>query len=192
MRQWTALFFKSFGILAIVVNFSSCSFFVREPGNPPKIEGVPIPDSQRTIYIQNFRNASYAPALHTILTQYLIGEIDRRGRFIQTRDKFRANYRVYGELVHYQIVGNLMDTGDQHLSSEIFAVAKIELQNAVTGERINLQRTEIPGRAFFSRQMGYRETESQAQDRMARVMAVKIAEELERAWYFSIAKNIDE
>lgn len=192
MRQWMALFFKTIGIFSIAVAFASCSYFVREPGNPPKIEGVPIPESQRTIYIQNFRNASYAPALHTVLTQYLIGEIDRRGRFIQTRDKFRANYRVYGEIVHYQIVGNLMDTGDQHLSSEIFAVAKIELQNSVTGERIDLQRTEIPGRAFFSRQMGYRETESQAQDRMARVMAVKIAEELEKAWYFSIAKKVDE
>ncbi|MCC5814141.1 MAG: hypothetical protein JJT78_05240 [Leptospira sp.] len=178
--------------VALFLIFGNCFFLAREPGNPPKIEGVPIPDSQRTIYIQNFQNASYAPAFHTILTQYVKGEIDRRGRFIQTRDRYKAAYRVMGEVVHYQLVGNLMDLGDQHLSSEMFSVARIDLQNTATGERIRLERNEIPGRAYFSRQLGYRETESQAQDRMARVMAVKIAEELERAWYFSIAKNIED
>lgn len=166
-----------------------CAIFQSEPGRPPKVAGVPIPDSQRTIYIQNFRNASYAPALHTLLTQHLKSEIDRRGRFLQTRDRYKAAYRVHGEIVHYQLVGNLMDLGDQHLSSEMFAVAKIDLMNTATGERIRLERNEVPGRAFFSRQLGYRETESQTQDRMARVMAVRISEELENAWYYSIAKE---
>ncbi|WCL48647.1 LPS assembly lipoprotein LptE [Leptospira sp. GIMC2001] len=179
-------------VFVFVIGLSSCSYFHREPGNPPKFRGTPLPDSVRTVYIQNFRNASYAPQLHTMVTQYLKSEVDRRGRFIQVRDKFKAAYRIHGEVTHYQLVGNLMDLGDQHLSSEMFSITKIELHKADTNERIELERTEIPGRAYFSRQLGYRESEIQAQDRMARVMAVKIAEELERAWYFSIAKNIDE
>lgn len=183
--------YRVFPVLAFLF-LTQCSYFVREPGRPPKIEGVPIPDAQRMIYVQNFRNSSYAPALHTLVTQNLIHEIDRRGRFIQTRDKYEATYRVYGEVVHYQLVGNLMDTADQHLSSEMFAVVRIDLHNVITNERVNLVRSEIPGRAFFSRQLGYRETESKVQERMARVMAVKIAEELEKAWYFSIAKKIEE
>jgi hypothetical protein len=182
----------SFLLITISLGFLSCSYFTREPGRPPKIDGVAIPDNQRTVYIQNIKNASYAPMLHTRITQYLQSEIDRRGRFIQTRDKFKAAYRIYGEVTHYQLVGDLMDTGDQHLTSEMFAVCKIELQRADSGEKLLLERSEIPGRVFFSSQLGYRETESQAQDRMARVMAVKMAEELERAWYFSIAKKIDE
>lgn len=183
-----------FGIPIVFFLFAllQCSYFTREPGRPPKIEGVPIPESQRTVYIQNLRNSSYAPALHTKISQYLMAEIDRRGRFIQTRDKFKAAYRIYGEVIHYQLVGDLMDTGDQHLTSEMFAVCKMELQRADSGEKITLEREEVPGRVFFSRQLGYRESEFQAQDRMARVMAVKMAEELERAWYFSIAKNIEE
>lgn len=185
-------FLKGVLVFFATITLLHCSYFTREPGRPPKIEGVPIPDSQRTIYIQNLRNASYAPALHTRITQYLMAEIDRRGRFIQTRDKFKAAYRVYGEVIHYQLVGDLMDTGDQHLTSEMFSVCRMELQRADTGEKINLERDEVPGRVFFSRQLGYRESEAQAQDRMARVMAVKMAEELERAWYFSIAKNIEE
>jgi len=180
--------FRSIAILFLILFRCSLS---QEPGIPPRIQGVPIPDFQRTLYVQNFSNSSYAPALHTILTQHLIQEIDRRGRFIQTRNREQASYRVVGEIVHYQVVGDLLDQGDQHLSSEIFSVARVELQNVATGERIRLERSEIPGRAFFSRQLGYRETESQAQERMARVMALKIAEELERAWYFSIARTID-
>lgn len=176
----------------LAMGFWQCALFHSEPGRPPKVDGVPIPDSLRTVYVQNFQNHSYAPGFHTILSQYVKGEIDRRGRFIQTRDRYKAAYRIHGEVVHYQLVGNLMDLGDQHLSSEMFAVARIDLQNTATGERINLERNEIPGRAFFSRQLGYRESESKAQDRMARVMAVKIAEELERAWYFSIAKKIED
>lgn len=182
---------KFFGIL-FSINLLSCYYFTREPGIPPKINGVPIPDAQRTIYVYNFSNSSYAPALHTLLTQFLIQEINKRGRFIQTRDKDKAAYKVAGDIVHYQKVGDLMDLGDQHLSSEIFTVARIDFWNATTGERLAMERQEIPGRAFFSSQLGYRETESQAQERMARVMAVKIAEELEKAWYFSIAKNIEE
>jgi hypothetical protein len=192
MQNSSSKILPRFISLSLVLFLSFCSLFHREPGRPPKIDGVVIPDAQRMIYVQNFRNSTYAPALHTILTQYLISEIDRRGRFIQTRDKYRAKYRVYGEVVHYQMVGNLMDTADQHISSEMFSVARIELQRVDTGERITLERSEIPGRAYFSRQLGYRETESQAQDRMARVMAVKMAEELERAWYFSIAKKIED
>ena len=163
-----------------------CASFNQEPGRPPKINGVPIADSERYVYIQNFRNNSYAPGLHTKLTQYVKEEVDRRGRFLQTRDKFKSTYRIYGEIIHYQLIGNLMDQVGNQLSSEMFLVTKLEIQKADTGERLVLERDEIPGTVYFSPQLGYRESEEDAQDRLLRVMSIRIAEESEKAWYFFV------
>lgn len=169
----------------------SCAFLQREPGRPPKIDGVPIPDNKRTLYIQNVRNNTYATGVHTRLTQILIEEFDRRGRFITTRDKMKATYRIYSDIIHYQQVGNMLDLADQQLSSEIFMVCKMELVHSDKGDKIPLERNEIPGRAYYSNQLGYQETEIEAQNRLLRVMAIRIAEETERAWYFSLSQKVE-
>ncbi|MCE9499697.1 MAG: hypothetical protein K8R21_04250, partial [Leptospira sp.] len=89
-----------------------------------------------------------------------------------------------------QTVGNLIDNAGQHISREILVVTKIELQKT-GGEKILLERDEIPGTVYYSEQVGFRESEEQAQARLLRIMAVRISEETERAWYFSIAGKID-
>ncbi|MDZ4727937.1 MAG: LPS assembly lipoprotein LptE [Leptospira sp.] len=171
--------------------FFQCSLFQGEPGRPPKINGVPIADNTRLLYIQNVRNNTYSAGVHTRLTQMVMEEIERRGRFITTRDKTKAAYRLYSEIVHYQKVGDLMDLADQQLSSELFVVARLELVEGVSGKKLPLERNEIPGRAHFSTQLGYRESEEEAQNRLLRVIALRIAEETERAWYFSLSGRID-
>ncbi|TGK10260.1 hypothetical protein EHO60_10500 [Leptospira fletcheri] len=182
-----------FLIFTLLLGFflSGCSVFHREPGNPPKIDGIPIPDSQRTVYVQNFRNNSYGIALQTQLTDLVKQEINNRGRFIQTRDKSQAAYRIYGEISHYQQVGVLLDQGGQLLSKEMLIICKVELQKA-GGERIRLERDEIPARVIYSDQVGYLETETQAQSRALRILSIRISEELERAWYYSISGKIDD
>ncbi|ABZ94757.1 hypothetical protein EHQ92_14055 [Leptospira biflexa] len=166
---------------------SGCAFFSKEPGRPPKIDGVPVPDSKRLLYIQNVRNNTYSPGMHTRLTQMIMEEIDRRGRFITTREKTLAKYRLYAEIVHYQQVGDLMDLADQHITSELFVVTRVEIIEAETGVKIPMERSEIPGRVHYSTQIGFRESELEAQNRLLRVMALRIAEEAERAWYYSIS-----
>ncbi|GBF49733.1 hypothetical protein LPTSP4_12520 [Leptospira ryugenii] len=180
-------------LLLSLILFSSvsCSLFQREPGRPPKIKGVPIPDNARILYVQNVRNNTYGAGLHTRLTQMIQEEIDRRGRFLSTRDKTKATYRLYAEIVHYQKVGDLMDLADQHLSSELFMVTRLELVEANSGRKLALERNEVPGRAHFSTQLGYRESEEEAQNRLLRVTALRIAEESERAWYYSLAGEVD-
>jgi hypothetical protein len=170
---------------------SSCSLFQGEPGRPPKIDGVPISDIKRSLYIQNVRNNTYAPGIHTRLTQMIIEEIDRRGRFLTTRDKTKATYRLYAEIVHYQKVGDLVDLADQQLTSELFVVTRLELVESLSGNKLPMERNEVPGRVYFSPQLGYRESEVEAQNRLLRVMALRIAEEAERSWYFSISGKID-
>ncbi|MCP5493096.1 MAG: hypothetical protein H7A23_00940 [Leptospiraceae bacterium] len=165
--------------------FIHCSSFFKEPGRPPKVNGKPISDQYRYVYVQNFSNNSYAPSLHTSLTQFVKNEIDRRGRFIQTRDKSKAAYRIYGRIEHYQKVGNILDLGDQEISSEIFVIVRLEIQEAGGGTLV-LERDEIPGRAYFSNQIGYRESEEQAQARMLANLAIRIAEESENAWYYHV------
>ena len=169
----------------------SCAWIEREPGRPPKIAGIPIPDETRTIYIQNVRNNTYAAGMHTKLTQFLIEELGRRGRFLTTRDKNLASYRLYADLVHYQQVGNLMDLADQQLSSELFVVCRIELVEAKSGQKLTLERNEVPGRVYFSNQLGYQESELEAQNRLLRVLSIRIAEETERAWYFSLTDKTE-
>ncbi|XDD45406.1 hypothetical protein AB3N60_11860 [Leptospira sp. WS39.C2] len=176
-------------VVLIILSFvvSGCSFLFKEPGRPPKIDGVPVPDSKRLIYIQNVRNNTYSPGMHTRLTQMIMEEVDRRGRFITTREKTLAKYRLYAEIVHYQKVGDLMDLADQHITSELFVVTRVEIVEAETGAKIPMERSEIPGRVHFSTQIGYRESELEAQNRLLRVMALRIAEEAERAWYYSLS-----
>ncbi len=171
--------------------FLSCTYFNREPGSPPKIDGIPIPDEKRTVYIQNFRNNSYGIGIHTLLSDLVKQEINYRGRFIQTREKSQAAYRIYGEISHYQQVGALLDQGGQQLSREMLVVCRIELQKA-GGEKIPMERNEIPARVIYSDQVGFMESEGQAQARLLRILSVRIAEETERAWYYSIAGKIDE
>jgi hypothetical protein len=183
--------FRIIFILLISFSILHCSLLNREPGRPPKIEGVPIPDAKRSLYIQNVRNNTYAPGIHTRLTQMVIEEIDRRGRFITTRDKTKAAYRLYAEIVHYQKVGDLVDLADQQLTSELFVVTRLELVQSESGMKLPLERNEIPGRVYFSPQLGYRESEVEAQNRLLRVLALRIAEEAERSWYFSISGKID-
>jgi hypothetical protein len=175
-----------FLLLYFSINLFSCAYFLKEPGRPPKVNGAPINDSYRKIYIHNIQNDSYGSAVHTTLTQLLKAEIDRRGRFIQTRDKSAAAFRFYGSIVHYQRIGNLMDTFGQQMSSEISVVVRFEIQEASTGEKIPLEREEILARAYYSEQMGYRESEEQAQARMLRNLSYRISEESENAWYYFV------
>lgn len=170
--------------------FFSCAYFTREPGRPPKINGIPISDEKRLVYVQNFRNNSYGPTLHTMLTRLVKEEINARGRFIQTRDKSNAQYRIYGEIAHYQLVGNIVDQAGQHISREMLVVVRLEIQKA-GGEKLVLERNEIPGRVYYSEQIGFMETEEQAQTRLLRNLAIRIAEEAENAWYFSLT-GVDE
>lgn len=128
--------------------------------------------------------------VQTLLTELVRSEIDSRGRFIQTRDKALAAYRLYGEIVHYQLVGNLLDQGGQSLSREMLIIVRLELQKT-GGQKILLEREEIPVRIIYSEQVGFRESEMQAQARLLKISAIRIAEEMERAWYFSIAGKID-
>ncbi|MCW7493740.1 LPS assembly lipoprotein LptE [Leptospira sp. 2 VSF19] len=180
------------GILSLLIfAFSGCAFLSKEPGRPPKIDGVPVPDSKRMIYIQNVRNNTYSPGMHTRLTQMIMEEIDRRGRFITTREKTLAKYRLYAEIVHYQQVGDLMDLADRQITSELFVVTRVEIIEAETGNKIPMERSEIPGRVHFSTQIGFRESELEAQNRLLRVMALRIAEESERAWYYSLSGNLN-
>ncbi|MCP5498952.1 MAG: hypothetical protein H7A25_03560 [Leptospiraceae bacterium] len=171
------LFFLSF-----IISLSSCAFLQKEPGRPPKIENRPIPDEMRTLYVQNIRNNSYAGAVHVMLGRYLKEEVDRRGRFIQTRSKERARFRLYGEVVHYQEIGNLMDSANRNISAELTVIVKVELQEA-GGEKIILPRNEIPARAYYSNQIGYKESEEQAQSRMLKNLAIRIISEVEEGWY---------
>jgi len=172
----------------VVIFFSQCAIFFKEPGVPPKVNGVPISDSLRVLYVQNFQNNSYGPGLHTMVTQSVRAEIDRRGRFLQTRDKSQTYFKLYGSINHYQRIGNLLDLGNQQLSSEISVVVKLELQE-LGGERITLERDEILVRAYFSDQIGYRESEEQAQARLMNTLAMRISEEIENAWYFYVKKK---
>lgn len=152
------------------------------------MNGTRVDDSLRKIYVQNFQNNSYGPPLHVLLSQGVKSEIDRRGRFIQTRDKSQANYRLYGSINHYQRIGNIMDMGNQELSSEITVICRIELQE-VGGERVPLERDELMIRGYFSDQLGYRESEEQAQARITRNLSIRISEEIETAWYDFIKKK---
>lgn len=175
-------------LAALITMLMGCA---TEPGRPPKIDGVPVPDIKRTLYIQNVRNNTYSAGTHTRLTQMIIEEIDRRGRFLGTRDKSKATYRLYSEIVHYQAVGDLMDLADQQITTELFVVTRIELVEAESGRKLPLERNEIPGRAFYSTQIGYRESEVEAQNRLLRIMALRIAEEAERSWYYSLSGKIN-
>lgn len=165
-----------------------CSLFNKEPGRPPKVGEKVIEERLRLLYVQNFQNDSYGPALHTMLTQSVKSEIDRRGRFIQTRDKSVSAFRLYGKVIHFQRIGNLLDMGNQEVSSEISAIVRLELQEA-GGERLPLERDEILARAYFSDQVGYRETEEQAQARLMNNLAIRISQEMENAWYFHVKEK---
>ncbi|MEM7182157.1 MAG: LPS assembly lipoprotein LptE [Spirochaetota bacterium] len=169
-------------LILVFLLLQCCTYLNREPGRPPKIAGEPIRSSLRYLYVQNFRNNSYGPAVHSILGRFVKEEVDRRGRFIQTRDRGKASYRLYGEIVHYQRVGSLMDNANQQISSEIFVIVKVDLIGK-DGYKLILPRNEIPARAYYSSQIGYRETEEQAQSRMLRNLAIRLVEEVEEAWY---------
>lgn len=188
-------FFRYNLLFFVSLSFFSCAYFIKEPGRPPRVGTVLVSDSYRKLYIHNFQNDSYGHAVHTTLTQFVKAEVDRRGRFIHTRDKSSASFRLYGSVVHYQKVGNIVDAFGQHLSSEISLVVKLEIQEAVTGEKITLERDEILARAYFSDQLGDRESEEQAQARMLRNLAYRISEESENAWYYYVKekyyKNVD-
>lgn len=172
----------------LLLFFFNCAYFLKEPGVPPKVNGIPVSDNLRVLYVQNIQNNSYGPGLHTMLTQALKGEIDRRGRFIQTREKAQSYFKLYGSINHYQKIGNLLDLGNQQLSSEISVLVKIELQE-LGGERVTLERDEILVRAYFSDQIGYRESEEQAQARLMNTLAIRISEEIENAWYYYIKRK---
>ena len=179
---------RSFNLIAILL-FFNCSYFLKEPGRPPKYKDQLIDNTLRKIYIQNIQNDSYGEAVHITLTQLLKAEIDRRGRFIQTRKKEEAAYRLYGSVTHYQKIGNLLDAYGQQISSEISIIVKFQIQEAGTGERIQLEREEILSRAYFSDQIGYRESEEQAQSRLLRNLSYRISEESENAWYFHVVNK---
>ena len=184
IRQTIVIIKKLLYILGLL-NVLSCSFLFREPGRPPKVNGVQISDNLRYIYIQNFQNESYGQGLHTMVTQAVKQEVDRRGRFIQTREKSEARFKLYGRITHYQKIGNLLDMGNQEISSEITVLVKIELQET-GGDRLQLERDEIMVRAYFSNQIGYKESEEQAQARLMTNLSYRISEEIENAWYFYI------
>lgn len=174
--------------LLFLLYFSQCAIFFKEPGNPPRVQGVPVSDNLRVLYVQNIQNNSYGPGLHIMLTQALKSEIDRRGRFLQTREKSQSYFKLYGSINHYQKVGNLLDFGNQQLSSEISVIVKLELQEQ-GGERVPLERDEILVRAYFSDQIGYRESEEQAQLRLMNTLAIRISDEIENAWYYFIRQK---
>lgn len=182
-------------LLFFTLPFFSCAYLLKEPGRPPKVNGVVISDSYRKLYIHNFQNDSYGNAVHTTLTQLVKAEVDRRGRFIQTRDKAEAGFRFYASVVHYQRIGNILDAFGQQMSSEISVVVRLEIQEAISGEKLTLERDEILARAYYSDQMGYRESEEQAQARLLRNLAYRISEESENAWYYFVKekyyKNVD-
>lgn len=180
--------YMKFSIIILLSLLFNCAYFLREPGRPPKIDGIPVRDSERSVYLQNFRNNTYAADLHTRLTQLLKSEIDKRGRFIQTRDKSLAKYRIYGEVVHYQLVGNLLTNDSTNISNEMTIVVKLDVQKAGGGS-LEMERNEIPVRIIYSEQLGYRESENQAQLRALKILSVRIAEECERAWYYSLIKK---
>ena len=81
-----------------------------------------------------------------------------------------------------------MDLGNQQLSSEIAVLVKLELQEQ-GGERVPLERDEIMVRAYFSDQIGYRESEEQAQLRLMNTLAIRISDEIENAWYYFIRQK---
>jgi hypothetical protein len=174
--------------LLLLLNFSQCAIFFKEPGNPPRVQGVPVSDNLRVLYVQNIQNNSYGPGLHVMLTQALKSEIDRRGRFLQTREKSQSYFKLYGSINHYQKIGNLLDFGNQQLSSEISVLVKLELQEQ-GGQRVPLERDEIMVRAYYSDQIGYRESEEQAQLRLMNTLSIRISEEIENAWYYFIRQK---
>lgn len=182
-------FFLNALLVLIPFLFFSCAYLLKEPGRPPKVAGVLINDSYRKLYIHNLQNDSYGTAVHTTLTQLVKAEADRRGRFIQTRDKSEAGFRLYGSIVHYQKIGNIMDSFGQQISSEISVVVKLEIHEANSGERVPLERDEILARAYFSDQIGNRESEEQAQTRLLRNLSYRIVEESENAWYYFVREK---
>jgi len=44
-------------------------------------------------------------------------------------------------------------------------------------------------RAYFSDQIGYRESEEQAQLRLMNTLAIRISDEIENAWYYFIRQK---
>ncbi|MCX7999644.1 MAG: LPS assembly lipoprotein LptE [Leptospiraceae bacterium] len=175
-------------IFSFIFLFLECSLFQSEVGRPPQVGDKIIEERLRLLYVQNFQNDSYAPAFHTMFTRALQTEIDRRGRFLQIRDKSLAQFRLYGKILHYQKIGNLLDAGNQQLSSEISVIVKLDLQEA-GGFSIPLEREEVLGRVYFSDQLGYRESEEQAQARLANILAMRISKELENAWYLYVKEK---
>jgi len=177
------------GFLVILGIFAQCAALKKEPGRPPKINGEVVEDKDRYLFVQNFRNNSYGPGIHTRLTEMVKTAIDRRGRFLQTRDKLDSTYRLHGEIVHYQLVGNLVDSTYNHISREMTIIVKLEI-HANGGKSLDLVRNEIPVRIVYSEQIGLRESETQAQNRALRILAARIAEESEQAWYHSLPVKI--
>jgi hypothetical protein len=173
--------------LLLVLFFVQCSSFFKEPGRPPKINNVPIEDKYRKLYVQNIRNNSYGVNIHNKLTRILRVEIDRRGRFIQTRIRESAAYKLYGEVVHFQEIGNLLDPANQPISSEIFIVVKIDIIDT-EGKKLLLERNQIPIRGYYSNQIGYKESLEMATERLLRNLAIRIAEETENAWYYEMLR----
>lgn len=171
--------------------FWNCSYLWKEPGRPPKINGIPIKDELRKVYVHNFRNDSYSSRINTTLTRLVKEEVDRRGRFLQTREKNQANYRIYGEIVHFQEAGILLDPMNQDISSEIMVIVKIEIQQA-GGYALILPRNELMGSAYYSTQIGFRETQDQAIGRILKTLAIRIVEECEDAWYREMVRLDDE
>jgi hypothetical protein len=178
-----------FSIVLLFIITVNCAYLTREPGRPPKVKDVLVPDSLRKIYIQNIQNESYGEPVHLILTRQLKEEIDRRGRFIQTRDKAEARFRLYAAVTHYQKIGNILDSFGQQMSSEISLIVKYEIKEAGSEEKIRLERDEILIRAYYSEQLGYRESEEQAQTRMLKNLAYRVSEEAENAWYHYIKQK---
>ncbi len=187
-KIYSQLFQYIFLKLLIFFPFFSCFLFQQGVGRPPKVGEKQIEDRLRVLYIHNFQNDSYAPGFHTMITRALQLEIDRRGRLLQTRDKSLAQFRLYGRVLHYQKIGNLLDAGNQQMSSEISVIVRLDLQE-VGGVSIPLERNEVLGRVYFSDQIGYRESEEQAQNRLANILSMRISKELENAWYFYVKEK---
>lgn len=167
---------------------SGCSYLTREPGRPPRIDGAVVRERLRKVYVANFTNNSYAPSLHTMLSRYVKMEVDRRGRLLQTRERGQAQYILRGEIVHYQRIGSLMDNANRQVSSEVLIIVKVDLIGK-DGYKVVLPRNEIPARGYYSTQMGYRETEEQAQSRILSNLAIRLVEEVEEGWYSEILRK---
>jgi len=141
----------------------------------PEINLKSIPEADRTLFIHNFTNASFDPDVNIELADEMRRETERRGNFIQTKERQQAKYWLFGEITVYRKEGRMFDNYRTPIRFELIVAARVRLQkNSASGESDLLLSDEIAASGDYSDKEGYIETEQSARSRVLRMLATRI------------------